>query len=124
MENVEIAEALFDALARKDDQVVRSLCSPALRMRQNMGRPMDLESLLGFNHAVGRVVKDFRYCEAVRSATATGFVEEHIVRGILPDGSAFELGACVVAIVEGGKVTEVREYFDSAAAAGLVTALR
>lgn len=124
MEFVQIAEALFDALARRDDQAVRSLCSPDLRVRQNMGRAMDLETLLAFNRAVGRVVKGFRYTDAVRSATASGFVEEHNVRCTLPDGSALDLPVCVVASVEGGQVTDVREYFDSAAAAGLSAALR
>ncbi|MCZ8320905.1 MAG: nuclear transport factor 2 family protein [Novosphingobium sp.] len=124
MENVQLAEALFDALARGDDQAVRSLCSPALRVHQNMGQPMSIDSLLAFNQAVGRVLKDLRYCEAIRSATATGFVEEHRLKGTLPDGSALNLAVCVVAIVENGKVTEVREYFDSAPAAGLVAALR
>jgi hypothetical protein len=87
---------------------------------QNNGQPLDLETLLSFNVAVGRVVRDFRYGDAVRSATATGFVEEHSVRGALPGGKTLDLAVCVVAEINGGKVTKVREYFDSAAAADLV----
>jgi ketosteroid isomerase-like protein len=123
MESVEIAEALFEALAGRDDRAVRNLCSPNLRVRQNDGRAMDLGTLLAFNRAVGRVVKDFRYCDPVRSATATGFVEEHSVRGTLPGGKTLDLAVCVVADIKDGKVTDVREYFDSAAAAELVAAL-
>ena len=33
MESTEIAERLFAALAGKDDQAVRSLCSPRLRVQ-------------------------------------------------------------------------------------------
>ena len=69
------------------------------------------------------VVQDFRYEEAICVATETGFVEEHFVRGRLPDGSALELAACVVAEIEEGKVTELREYVDGNAAAGLLAAL-
>lgn len=123
MNNVEIAMGLFEALAGRDDQAVRRLCSPDLLVRQNNGQPLDLEALLAFNAAVGMVVNDFRYVDAVRSATATGFVEEHSVRGTLTSGKTLDLAVCVVAEVKGGKVTDVREYFDSAAAAELVAAL-
>jgi ketosteroid isomerase-like protein len=123
MESVEIAKALFEALAGQDDQSVRRLCAPNVRVRQNNGQPMDLETLLAFNGAVGRVVKDFRYCDAVRSATVAGFVEEHSVKGTLPGGNTLDLAVCVVAEIKGGKVTDIREYFDSAAAADLAAAL-
>lgn len=124
MDSVRIAEALFAALARQDDHAVRGLCAPGLQVRQNNGPVMDLETLLQFNRAVGQVVADFAYCDAVRAPTGSGFVEEHAVRGSLPDGTRLDLAVCVVADVEGGKVTTVREYFDSAAAAGLIAALR
>lgn len=123
MDHGEIAKQLFAALARQDDAAVRRLCAPDMRVRQNNGRPMSLDTLLRFNAAVGRVVKDFRYEDAVRSATGTGFVEEHAVRGTLPDGKALDLAVCVVADVKDGRVTDVREYLDSAAAAGLSAAL-
>ena len=124
MDDIEIAAALFDAFAKRDDQTVRNLCSPDLRARQNNGEPMDLATLLAFSAAVTRVVKDFRYCDPVRSLTATGFVEEHAVRGTLPSGKTFDLAICVVAEVTDGKIVDMREYFDTAAAAGLIAALR
>lgn len=124
MGHAEIAEALFEKLAANDGDGVRRLCASDMRVRQNGGAPMNLESLLRFNGAVHRVVKDFRYEDAVRSATANGFVEEHAVRGALPDGTALDLTVCVVADVRDGKVTEVREYLDTGAAAGLIAALR
>jgi ketosteroid isomerase-like protein len=124
MDNARIAEALFRALAAGDDDAVRALCAPDMCVRQNGGAPMNLETLLRFNRAVHAVVQDFRYEEAVRAATATGFVEEHAVRGALTDGSALDMQVCVVAEVRDGKVTDVREYLDTAAAAGLIAALR
>lgn len=124
MGNEEIAKALFEAFAAKDDQGVRNLCAPDLRARQNNGKAMDLGTLLGFNRAVHGVVKNFRYEDAVRSATAAGFVEEHLLRGTLPDGTTINLALCVVADMHDGKITELREYFDSASAAGLIAALR
>jgi len=123
MDNTQLAISIFDAFTRGDAAAARTLCAPDFRVRQNGGAAMNLETLLGFTAAVLKVVKGFRYEDAVRSATATGFVEEHAVRGTLPDGSSLELAVCVVAKVKGGKITDVREYFDSKAAAGLAKAL-
>lgn len=123
MDHTQLAISIFDAFTRGDEAAVRTLCAPDFRARQNGSGAMSLEALLGFTAAVLQVVKGFRYEDAVRSSTATGFVEEHAVRGTLPDGSALDLAVCVVAVVKGGKITDVREYFDSRAAEGLVKAL-
>lgn len=124
MDAAETAKALFDALAAGDDAAVRDLCAPDLRARQNNGPPMSLETLLRFSGSVQKVVTGFHYAEAVRSATAAGFVEEHAVRGVLPDGRALDLAVCVVGDLQDGRIVALREYFDSAAAAALVAALR
>lgn len=123
MRNADICEALFAALANGDDERVRALCAPDLQARQNGNPPMGLASLLKFSQAVRRVVANFRYEDARRSETATGFVEEHQVRGTLPDGSPLDLAVCVVADVRDGQVCELREYLDSGAASGLTAAL-
>jgi len=123
MNNTEICKALFEAFTDGDEVRIRSLCAPDLQARQNGNPPMDLEMLLQFSRSVQDVVTDFRYEEAKRSATATGFVEEHSVRGVLPDGSHLDLAVCVVADVRDGRVIDLREYLDGAAAAGLAAAL-
>jgi ketosteroid isomerase-like protein len=123
MENVAVARALFDALASDDDVQVRALCAPGFTLRQNGGLAMDVEMLLHFNRLVHAVVSGFCYEDVVCAATATGFVEEHAVRGTLADGSALALSACVVADIVDGRVTLVREYVDTAAAAPLLAAL-
>jgi ketosteroid isomerase-like protein len=123
MSPTETAEALFAAFASSDADRVRSLCAPDLKARQNNGPLLDLETLLAFSGSVNQVVSDFRYEEPIRSATDTGFVEEHYVRGTLPDGSALDLAVCVVVDLRDGKVVSLREYVDAAAAAGLLAAL-
>jgi ketosteroid isomerase-like protein len=123
MDNVAIAAALFAALAADDAATVRRLCAADFTLVQNGGAPMGLEQLLRFNVAVHRVVPDFGYSEAFCSSTASGFVEEHVAGGTMADGNVLRLTLCVVAEVTGGRVTQVREYFDSAAAVPLMTAL-
>ena len=123
MDNTVLCEKLFAAFSSGDADGVRQLCAADLEASQNGGAPMNLDTLLHFTFAVLGVVKNFRYEDAKRSATETGFVEEHAVRGTLPDGSEMELTVCVVGEVEGGKISKLREYVDSAAAAGLIAAL-
>ena len=123
MNHTELCEQLFTAFTQGDEDSVRQLCAPDLQAIQNGGPPMNLETLIGFTMAVLGVVKDFRYEDAHRSATEAGFVEGHMVRGTLPDGSEFNIAACVIGEIRDGKITLLREYVDSAAAAGLITAL-
>lgn len=123
MDNMAICRALFEAFEKSDDQSVRSLCSPDMQAWQNNNPPMGLDMLLGFLKSVLGVVKHFRYEEAKRSITGTGFVEEHRVRGTLPDGSQLDLAVCVIADVRDGQIYALREYLDTAAASGLIEAL-
>ena len=123
MDNAAIASALFAALAADDAATVRRLCATDFTLVQNGGAPIGLEQLLRFNAAVHRVVPGFGYSEAYCSPTTSGFVEEHVAGGTMADGTVLRLTLCVVADVTGGRVSHVREYFDSAAAARLVTAL-
>ncbi|BDI61587.1 nuclear transport factor 2 family protein [Qipengyuania nanhaisediminis] len=122
-ENVAIGRKLFDAFASGDLDTARALCAEGFRGQQNGGKAMDVASLLRFTAAVRAAVPDFRYEDALCEPTPTGFVEEHVVRGTLPDGSALAIHACVVGEVQGGRITALREYLDSGAAAGLIAAL-
>jgi ketosteroid isomerase-like protein len=123
MKNVKLAEALFQAFMDGDDKAVRNLCAPDLKAIQNGGAPMDLTTLLGFSAAVKSVVSNFRYENPIRSETSNGFVEEHEVCGTLPDNTSLRFSACVVGTVNDSKITQLREYFDSAAVADLAAHL-
>lgn len=123
MNHVEIAAALFGAFASGDADRARALCAPDMQASQNGGPAMSVDALLKFSLAVLGVVKDFRYEDAVRTATDTGFVEEHRVRGTLPDGAQLDLAACVVAEVRDGRISSLREYLDGSRARGLLKAL-
>ncbi|MEO0418923.1 MAG: nuclear transport factor 2 family protein [Pseudomonadota bacterium] len=118
-----IARALFDAFQAADIEAARALCHEQFEGSQNGGPAMNRDGLLGFVAAVKAKVPDFRYEDIVCEATPTGFVEEHTVRGTLPDGGQINLRLCVVASVEDGQVRHVREYLDNAGAAGLAKAL-
>lgn len=121
--NSALSEKLCDAVAAGDAGALREICAPGMQWIQNGAPAVDLEALIRTSLAVRDVLVRFRYANAMRSDTADGFVEEHEVRGTLPDGTECCISACIVARVEGGRVTALREYFDTVAAAGLRKAL-
>ena len=118
-----IAEALFGAFVIGDDETVRALCAPDVRVVQNHAPPMNLDELLAFSASVRRIVPDYHYAEVVQMATTSGFIEEHSVRGTLPGGEELRLAACVIGEVQDGQIIELREYVDSVAAWRLGKAL-
>ena len=122
-DNAQIARALFNAFQSGDLEAAGALLSDDFACSQNGGPAIDRATVLGFTAAVRAKVPDFRYEDCVCEATSSGFVEEHTVRGTLPDGDQINLRLCVVGTVEGGQITAIREYLDSAGAAGLAKAL-
>ena len=124
MDMIKIARRFFTALEVSDLESARALCADEFTGSQNGGPPMDLDALMQMTAAVHQVIPDFRYENAVRWETPSGFVDEHDVCGTLPDGSSFRLVLCVVGEVAGGKIVKLREYVDSAAAAGLIKAIQ
>jgi ketosteroid isomerase-like protein len=54
-----------------------------------------------------------------REATETGFVQQHILRGTMPNGEPFIMPTSMICVVEEGRITRLDEYFDSAASTRL-----
>ncbi len=122
-ESKQIAAAFFKATASGDADALRDICAPDFGGSQNAGAQMSIDALIGFTRAVLKLVKNFRYENCVTTASENGFVEEHDVVADLPDGSTLRLPVCVVAQVKDNKVQNMREYFDSRAANGLLKLL-
>jgi ketosteroid isomerase-like protein len=54
-----------------------------------------------------------RYDQIRRSATATGFVQQHVLHVTNPAGTDIAIPACIVATVDDGRITRLEEYLDS-----------
>ncbi len=124
MNPVRIARALFAAFEASDMTTVRSLCRNDLVAWQNSQHRMSLDTLVRFSSLVSERVSSFRYEDIVCVETETGFVEEHRVRGTTQQGVELDLVVCIIGVIEGNEIIEMREYFDTASAAPLAEALR
>jgi ketosteroid isomerase-like protein len=123
-ENARIALEFFSAIEAGDEGKMRVLAAPGARFTQNTGGPgMSLDTLIKMSAGIHSALPDHHYENHVRSATDTGFVEEHDFVATLPGGRQCRLPAAVIATVVDGRITELHEYIDSAGAAQIREAL-
>ena len=61
-----------------------------------------------------RAVSDLRYDVVRRAGTPDGVLQQHVLRGRLPNGADVELHAAMYLQVRDGRITRIEEYLDSA----------
>jgi ketosteroid isomerase-like protein len=110
----DLAERLFAAFEANDSVTLESCCHPAARFWKNGVESGTLPELLPTWATLSTRIGHHRYTEVRRSIFDGGFVEEHRVLSTMPDGTALDVVACVVATVDShGQITELREYVNS-----------
>lgn len=118
--NLEVCDQLFSAIMRGDVDAVRGIYAPdAVIWHNNDQVEQSPDENLRTLRWVTTNVKELRYEDMVRHGTPTGFVQQHVLRGIAPNGKALELPACIVCEVKEGRITRLSEYLDSAQTAVL-----
>ncbi len=118
--NLELCDLFFAAISRGDIDAVRAIYAPDAVIWHNDEKaeqtPDRNLKVLGW---VTRNIRDMRYEEVRRHETPTGFVEQHVLRGVAPNGAPLEIPACIVCEVRDGRITRLDEYLDSAQTAAL-----
>ena len=125
-----LANRFFKAIEASDVETVRTLYHPDVVIwhnydgiaRRNRGdsRDENLKVLAGLPTRISGARYDIWYQEV----TETGFVQQHVLRGTMPNGKPFELPACIICRVEDGRITRLDEYFDPAIRDRLYDAVR
>jgi ketosteroid isomerase-like protein len=118
---LELGNRLFEAICSGDLGAVREVYAPTVRVWHNFDRvEQSLEENLRVLAWVVKNVSGLRYEQVRRQRTESGFVQQHVLRGTAPGGESLEVAACLVCRVEGGRVTRIDEYLDSAQLAPLL----
>ncbi len=113
------ARALFGSIEKGDVEGVRQIYAPHAKIWHNTdGIEQNVEQNLAVLAWVIANIKDVRYTDARLQPTASGFVQQHVLRGIF-NRSEIAIPACIVAIVENGLISRIDEYLDSAQVAQL-----
>ena len=112
-----VAERFMAALNIADADGVRAVYAPDARIWHNFDDKLQpVEENIKSMHWMHSRLKDLNYDVQVRIPLSDGFLQEHILRGTLPSGEAFALHACAICKVEDGRITQLREYLDTAEA--------
>jgi ketosteroid isomerase-like protein len=105
----------FAALEAGDIATVRAIYAPDALIWHNddlIEQPVEenLKVLAGLHKAVTGL-----HYEIIRRApVADGVIQQHVLRGTLPNGQDVELHAAMYLQVKGGRITRIEEYLDSA----------
>ena len=118
-----LAKRFFDAVEAGDIDTLYGCYAPAAKIWHNtddaeQSRDDNAETLRGFVKRISNRV----YANRRLHVFEGGFVQQHELRGVRADGAAVRLTACIVCAVEGGLITRLDEYFDSAQVAKFVGA--
>ncbi|HWD27179.1 MAG TPA: nuclear transport factor 2 family protein [Rhizomicrobium sp.] len=113
-----LAERFFDAIERGDIETVRAIYAPDAVIwhnTDNAGQPPEenLKTLANFI----KHVPERRYADRRLDVFEGGFAQQHLLKAKLANGKDVSLAACLVCRVDGGRITRLDEYFDSAALA-------
>jgi uncharacterized protein len=121
LDALELGNRLFEAICSGDLGAVREVYAPTVRVWHNVDRvEQSLEENLRVLAWVLKNVSGLRYEHVRRQRTESGFVQQHVLRGTDHGGESLEVAACLVCRVEGGRVTRIDEYLDSAQLAPLL----
>jgi uncharacterized protein len=117
---LEVAEQLFAAIMAGDVNGVRAVYAADVRVWHNYdGIEQTADENLRVLTWLVRMVKELRYEDVRRYATPGGFAQQHVLRGIAPNGAKLEVPAAMFCTVVDGKITRLEEYLDTAQTAVL-----
>ncbi|WP_203596317.1 nuclear transport factor 2 family protein [Actinomadura bangladeshensis] len=114
---MEIADRFMTAITSGDVEALRAIYAPDARIWHNGGPGGGSEQPVDDNlrtlRWLSRNLRDFRYEDIRRDPLPDGYVQRHVLRGSLPDGTPVEMAACLFATVSGGRITRIEEYADT-----------
>ncbi len=113
-----LATRFFDAIENGDSESVRQIYAADAVIWHNTD---EMDTTVEQNVQVladfVRRIRERRYENRRLEVFPGGFVQQHVLTGVRPDGMRLKLPACLVCKVAHGRITRLDEYFDSAAVA-------
>lgn len=115
---MELADRFMTAITSGDVDTLRSLYAPGALIWHNGpgdggGSEQGVEDNLRTLRWLSRNLGGFRYEDVRRDPLPDGYVQRHVLRGHLPDGTPVEMAACLFVTVSGGRIARIEEYADT-----------
>lgn len=113
--NDALIDRFFAAIEAGDVDLVRALYTPdAVIWHNDDLLEQSVEDNLRVLGGLHRVLSDLSYEVVRRADVEDGVLQQHVLRGSLPDGSQVALHCAMYLRVRDGKVARIEEYLDSA----------
>ena len=113
---LDVARRLIQAIVDGDVAAVADLYADDMVGWRSFDRKeLGKKQMLRVIEYLVKHVRDVRYENMRVEVTPSGYVEQHVLHAIAPDGTRVEAPACLVVRVEGGRIRRLDEYLDSAA---------
>jgi uncharacterized protein len=123
-ENEAVVDRILDAIERGDAETVRACYAPDAKIWHNFDEhEQTVDENVGLLRALVSVLSARKYTIRERFELPDGIGQHHYLDGVLPDGTKYHLPACILFKIDGGLITRIDEYFDSAHFAPLVALL-
>lgn len=107
-------ERFFAAIEAGDIDTVRRMYAPdALIWHNDDLIEQNVEDNLKMLKALHRAVSGLRYDVVRRAELPDGVIQQHVLRGALPNGGPVALHAAMYLRVSDGRITRIEEYLDS-----------
>ena len=119
-DRLDVARRFLDALNRGDEEAVRSIYDPRVRIWHNFEEGYqsiddNLRTMRWMHGKLRKLNYDLQRLEALPD----GYLQQHVLRGETEQGEAVALQACAICTVSGGRITALEEYLDPAQVAAL-----
>ncbi len=112
---LDLAKRFFDAVEAGDVGALQSIYAPDGVVWHNTDLiETSIEENLATLRGFVKHISERRYEDRRVAVFPGGFVQQHVLHGVRPDGKAVSLPACIVCAVANGRITRLDEYFDSA----------
>lgn len=119
--HVAVAKRLVDRLIAGDVAGVGEVYAEDVVVFRNFdGRELPRAKVLKVVGFLAANVRELRYDDLRITPTPKGFVQQHVLRGLAPNGAELAAHACLVAEVVDGRIRRIDEYIDSAQMAPLM----
>ncbi|WP_225992316.1 nuclear transport factor 2 family protein [Actinomadura montaniterrae] len=112
----QLADEFVVAVETGDLDAIRtSLYAPDAEIWHNTdGKVIGVEENLRVLGWLTGVLREMRYTGIQRRLTPDGYVQQHVLRGVVPNGDELTLRACFIVTVKDDRITRLDEYLDPA----------
>jgi ketosteroid isomerase-like protein/predicted ester cyclase len=120
MDNVQLANALFDSIEANDTKKFLSLCAADARVIDTSeGADTPIAEEADFLATMPKLFKTFKYAQRRYAATADGAVLQHSLQGETHSGHSVDAPIMIRMYVAQGKISRMEEYYDSSRVAAI-----